>query len=132
MKPEPVMPMVNHDDGTVTVAITFEWNRPWAMDRCEVAELLGRMRVVLQEGLDHEFIRAFEYRCWEPHEESLLGYLADYSRPFCPACRETLVDDGKWFWKHAGETSCTFLDNGEGRIECPNLLRVTFDREEAS
>lgn len=70
-----------HDDGTLTIAVTFRWRKPWAMDRCEVVPVVGHLRDAIVEKLaDYEQLAALEsVLCWDPNEETLIGRWSEAS-----------------------------------------------------
>lgn len=72
---QPVPTAELHDDGTITFAVTFRWNKEWADSTCEVAHLVGRLRSVILEGFkDADTVEALmSVLCWYPDEEILLG-----------------------------------------------------------
>ena len=143
--PAPVNAVVDHDTGTVTVAVTFRWDRGrLALDKCEAAGFLGQMREALVAWLSTENgwgspgpVTGFSYQCFEPDEERTLGYLADYSRATCTLCGQPAVatDNPPWF-EHVAETDCRhFLDGGGDEngyaIRFANLLDVDLTEESA-
>lgn len=70
---------VDHANDTVTFALSFEWDRPWAMDHCEVGYLGRRIREILVDGLRADpsvMVRALiALETWEPNEERHIGKL---------------------------------------------------------
>lgn len=93
--PDPVLPVVDHDAHTVTVAYTFKMH-PWAStSKCELIGFLARISDVIEDHLreqsDDNPVAGFEYRCFEPDEEIEMGFLADYSQGFCTGCGEPMV-----------------------------------------
>lgn len=130
------------DAHTVTVAVTIRYNPEWSQDRCEVSGLLGALFGNLGNVIDDYQLGAkhggkvegFEYRCWDPDEESMLGYLADYDHAVCNGCGQpavacdlTLNRNG---WTHRSLSQCDFLDGDgdeQGRmVTFPNRLTFSF------
>lgn len=76
---QPVPTAELHDDGTITFAVTFRWNKEWASETCEIAHLTGRLRdAVLDHFKDADTVQALEsVLCWYPAEEILLGNYQD-------------------------------------------------------
>lgn len=68
---------VRHNDDEVTFAVTFKWDRPWAMDHCEVAVLGRQIREALIDALsgeDASLVRELvAVETWEPNEERHIG-----------------------------------------------------------
>lgn len=68
-------PVVDHEAGTVTFAVTFRWQKPWAMDHCEVGCLAGNVqRALVAEFKDWEqLFGLIRVETWEPLEERHIG-----------------------------------------------------------
>lgn len=78
MTAKPTFPTVEvrHDDDEVTFAVTFKWDRPWAMDHCEVIHLGRQVREALEDALtgDVSMVRELvAVETWEPNEEVHVG-----------------------------------------------------------
>lgn len=73
--PITAIPVVDHDAGTVTFAVTFEWRKPWAMDHCEVGVLGGHMWRALVKEFDgwEQLAALLACETWEPREERHIG-----------------------------------------------------------
>lgn len=119
--PEPVSAVVDHEAGTVTVAVTFDWDRSrLSLDACEVAGFLASVRAALLDrllttewGAPAGPVTGFAYQCFEPDEERELGHVSDYSSTTCTGCGQParMIDDAPWF-EHVGPSGCrTFLDD---------------------
>ena len=144
--PTPVNAVVDHDAGTITVAVTFRWDRGrLALDKCEAAGFLGQMREALVAWLSTENgwgspgpVTGFSYQCFEPNEEVTLGYLTDYSRPICTLCGQRAVplNSAPWY-RHVDDTDCrNFVDDiGDWHgnlVNFANMLDVDLDLNERS
>lgn len=67
---------VRHDQDEVTFAVTFKWERPWAMDHCEVGVLSRQLREAIVKELFGEETMVAELvavETWEPNEERHIG-----------------------------------------------------------
>lgn len=140
--PAPVNAVVDHDAGTVTVAVTFRWDRGrLALDKCEAGAFLGQMRQALANflaapdgwGAPNGPVTGFSYQCFEPDEERTLGYLTDYSRPVCTLCGQPAVplNNAPWY-QHVDDTDCrNFVDDiGDWHgnlVNFANLLDVELN-----
>lgn len=134
---------LNHDERTVTIAVTLRWNPVWALDKCSAGSTVGRVGQAIAEALqDDDKVLGFSYSCVDPNEEVDLGYIADYNNARCTACKKPVRwTNERWrapeFWEHvdipaAGEPLCSNL-NGSGGVngyvvEFPNQLERRFDR----
>jgi hypothetical protein len=130
--PEPIAAVVDHEANTVTVAITFRWDRQQlCLDKCEARGFTAAMRETLVDWLSVSGwpITGFSYQCFEPDEESQLGTLADLAHPVCGGCGKPAVplDYAPWFG-HADVNdtlSCShFADDVSPVVTFPNLLDV--------
>ena len=145
-EPAPVNAVVDHDAGTVTVAVTFRWDRGrLALDKCEAGAFLGQMREALVAWLNTPDgwgnpgpVTGFSYQCFEPNEEVTLGYLPDYSRPSCTLCgqRAVAINSVPWFL-HVDDTDCcNFVDDiGDEHghlVDFPNLVDVDLTTERSN
>jgi hypothetical protein len=69
--------VVDHDNDTVTIAVTFNWRRPWALDHCETGVLVGDLhRLLVRHYGDPEWDQLAGLEsvlCYEPNEERLCG-----------------------------------------------------------
>lgn len=74
-KPKLPPAVVDHEAGTVTFAVTFKWNKPWAMDHCEVIALGRGLRMAIEKELgDWEQLHSLAgVQSWEPNEEVHTG-----------------------------------------------------------
>ena len=82
MTANPTPPAVlDHDARTITLAVTFSWQRGWALDKCEAGALPRDVaRAIADSARDHgplaEWVQlgALEsIRTWDPDEEIELG-----------------------------------------------------------
>lgn len=66
---------VDHDERTVTFAVTFRWRRPWALDHCEVGSLRGDLTRLLCEHYEswEQLAGLVAVETWEPLEERHIG-----------------------------------------------------------
>jgi len=60
--------IVNREAMTVTFAVTFKIDEPWAMDACDAASLAGVVRRVIQ-SMYYERGNLVSVETWEPREE---------------------------------------------------------------
>lgn len=77
--PQPAIPVarVNHEQDTVTFAVTFKWNRPWAMDHCEVGVVARELRetIMLHFAGYEQLAELVAVETYEPREERHIGNL---------------------------------------------------------
>jgi len=71
-------PVVDAEHNRMTVAVTFEWRRPWALDHCTAGEVVGlTRRAVAGTFRDHDLVAGIaDVVCFEPREERALGRVA--------------------------------------------------------
>lgn len=71
---------VDHENNTVTFAVTLQWRKPWAMDHCEVGVIGGEMRRALLKHFNGypQLDRLIACETWEPNEERWIGNLPSY------------------------------------------------------
>ena len=60
--------IVDRESMTVTFAVTFKIEEPWAMDACDAASLAGVVRRVIQ-SMYYERGNLISVETWEPREE---------------------------------------------------------------
>lgn len=69
---------LDHDRQTMTIAVTFKWQEPWAMGGCEAAELVGDLfRLLAEHYADDrwEHLAGIEsVSTWDPDEERACYY----------------------------------------------------------
>lgn len=140
--PAPVNAVVDHEAGTVTVAVTFRWqkgNGALCLDTCEATSFTASMREGLVAWLNRSGyaapngpITGFSYQCFEPNEERTLGYLADYKRATCAGCGApaVLLHAAPWF-AHVAPSECLHFTDGKGdadgnAVSFANHCDVTF------
>jgi hypothetical protein len=77
MKKKAPPAVVDHDNDTITIAVTFKWRRPWALDHCEAGVLVGDLyRLVAKHYGDPEWVQLAGIESvlsYEPNEERLCG-----------------------------------------------------------
>lgn len=68
-------PTLRPEENTVTLAVTLRWNPTWALDNCEVSDVIGRVRRALADALaDIDKVVGVEsVLTYDPSEEYLLG-----------------------------------------------------------
>lgn len=138
--PDPINAVVDHDAGTVTVAITFRWDQGrLCLDKCEAGSFLGSLRRSLVAELTQHNgwaapdgpITGFSYQCWEPDEERQLGYLPDYGNASCTECGQParILDAAPWF-EHCTPTACYGFLTGDAGVNFANADDVQFPIQE--
>lgn len=155
--PDPVHAVVNHDDSTITVAVTFRWNRQaLCLDACEAVSFGAGLRDALTAWLTSPdgwgtgsppIISGFSYQCYEPDEEVQIGYMADHAHPTCAGCgRPVRYTDERWRapegYEHMdfidasnpcdrlnGQWSSTGVAGDGDVVNFPNLLDIDFTKE---
>lgn len=74
----PIRPArLDHNDDTITVAVTFKWRRPWALDACEGSVLVGDLYRLLKKhygDTEWDQLAGIEsVLTWDQNEEQLCG-----------------------------------------------------------
>lgn len=105
---------LDHEHDEITVAVTFKWRRPWALDQCEAGVLVGDMRRLLVEHYgDAEWAQLaglIAVETWDSYEERHVGSdrPADHVRTGGVVSGPRRIDDG---------TSLS-LDERAARAQC--------------
>jgi hypothetical protein len=86
--------LVDRDNDRLSITVTFDWRRPWALDHCEAGVIVGEIaRVLGAHFADADWNQLAALRSvetWEPCEERHVGMMRDDGRPRRVFAREGL------------------------------------------